>query len=536
MQLTGSSIAQKIILFLISLLTICFGIFARGQTTAYRSSVDESLTIRTVAIAPMVDNVGGIYANPLTQTLQQTTQEDQQWAYRVWVDSKSTKPEELEDKPEQVKAILKKTGADSVLSGRISKGQKGISIKLNLFSGPEGYLLAQEVLTDYSGFETSDLKLQLRDMIGKLKNRMPYQGLILSRKNQMVTFNIGTASGLRVGDPISVIQVIKLHRHPKFHFLIGTEKEILGRIKVTKVDDAISFGTIEMEREPNILLAGMKLLPINFVKYPSAVPLTDGKTLPDLSSSKDSTIAFGEDPKEWQAQRAPTFGKLGILLGLGTYSISNTVATDGGIEDNKRFVPSIHLHGEMWLTTNWYLGLNLKQYVFSASNGLGSSTPSTLNISSLQTDLAVGYNFLMTDNFFGPKFQVSGGMTKFSSKISDSTPTAYTSLDFNGLVLGVGASIPIDEQQLYTAGAKFNYFLFPTVDESPVSSGGSATATMSGFTIFGDYRWSQDMRFRGEVMYDLFSASFSGAGTRTPAASDASHNIFTAAFGLDFFF
>lgn len=504
-----------------------FNTFGWTQSTVYRNPIDDGLTIKSVAVAPFVDNVDGIYSRPLTEVIQQIIKNDKQWDVRKWIDEKPIKPEDLEDKPEQVKFFQKKNQVDGILSARISKSSNGITVRFDLFVGPDGYLIAQEILSNYDRFEIDDLKIQLIEMFKKLKKKLPYQGLILSRKNQFVTFNLGASNDIQVGDPISVIQIVKIQRHPKLRFLVSSEKEILGRILVTKIDGSLSFGTIEMEREPNILSSGMKIQPINFVKLPTG---------PNEINEKHEPVAFGNNPKEWQSHNSPTFGKIGLLFGLGNYNLTNTLSTAGGIEDNKILVPSMHFRGEMWMTQKWFLGLGLKQYVFSVSNTLANSTPSTLNITSLQSDLAVGYNFLMTERFFGPKFQFTLGYSKFTSSVDSSTPLAYTSMNFNGINLGIGGATFIDEDEFFEMGGRLNYYLFPTVDESPVSSGESSSATISGFTVFGNYKWTEYLRLNGEVLYDLFSASFSGAGTRFQSASSASHNIFTLAFGIEYLF
>jgi hypothetical protein len=151
--------------------------------------------------------------------------------------------------------------------------------------------------------------------------------------------------------------------------------------------------------------------------------------------------------------------------------------------------------------------------------------------------LQAGYNILLQDQFFGPKFQILGGYSKFASRVDTSSPMAYTSLTFSGLALGVAGSIPVSDEVPVTIGAKMLYYINPSVDESPVSSGSSATANMSSFSAFGTYRWTEHINFKGEIMYDLFSASFSGTGSRgADSASSASHTITTFAGGIEYLF
>lgn len=507
-----------------------------GQKTILKSSVDESLSIKTVTVAPLADNVSQIYAKPLTLQLRSIVESDRQWDLRSFPEGLKNSPEEFEDKPESVQAALKKTSADALISGRLTKGPNGISIRLNLFLAHDGLLLAQETLQDYSGFEISDLRDQLERMYGNLKSRLPYAGILLSRKGQQVTLNLGTDQGLKAGNELSVVQIIKINRHPRFRFLVSAEKEIIGKVVIDKADASLSFGTIVLERSENVLQPGMKVVPINFVVYPQSPKTADGKIITDMAQRADAPVALGDQPREWVPAPPPSIGKVGLMLGLGSYTISNTLETTGGVSVNETPTPSVHLDGELWLTTNWFMGLGLKQYILSPNNPHPNSSPAKVGISSTQTTLQLGYNFLLQEEFFGPKFQVLGGYSKFSADVDTSSRTAFTSLSFSGLALGIAGSLPISEDLKTTIGAKMMYYLNTDVSESPVSSGSSASGKITSFSAFGTYKWSEHMNLRGELMYDLFGASFSGSGTRDENASSASHTLTTFAGGIEYLF
>lgn len=507
-----------------------------GQSTILKNSVDESLSFRSIASLPIVDNMSQIYAKPLTIQLEAIIDQDRQWAQKKLSSDINASPEDFEQRPEQVKSVLKKAGADLLLTTRISKGPNGISIKMCLLSGHDGLLIAQEVLQDYSGFEISDLRGQLQKLFQQLKSRMPYSGFILSRKGQSVTVNIGSNQNLSAGQDLSVIQILKINRHPKFKFIVSTEKEIIGRIHVDKSEDSLSFGTISLERSENVIQPNMKVVPVNFVQYPTVAKDSDGQVIPGLENRADGPLVLGKNPEEWEPRGQPTFGKVGIGLGIGSYAINNTLSTVGAVENSVNLTPSIHIDGELWLTTNWFMGLGLKQYIVKLDNTYPGSTPGKINVSTMQTTLQAGYNFLVEDQFFGPKFQGLIGYSKFSATVDTSSPTAYTSMDFSGLAIGVSGSFPVSTETPLTLGAKLMYYLSPTVSESPVSSGSSANARMTSFSAFGVYKVDDRMNIKGDILYDLYSASFSGAGSRAPSASSASHTMTTIVGGIEYMF
>lgn len=521
-----------------TLLFSLVGLTTYGQSTILKSAIDNSVTVKTVTIAPFQDNVSQIYGKPLTGQMKAIVESDRQWDLRTFPDTIKNTPEEFEDQPSLVKAALKKAGTDAMITARVTKGPQGVNIRMNLFLANDGLVFVQESLQDFSGFEITDLRNQLELMFKKMKSRMPYAGFVMSRKGQLVTMNVGKNHGVREGMDLSVIQMIKLNRHPKFKFLISAEKEIIGRIKLDKVEEALSFGTLTLERSENVVQPGMKVMTTEFVEYPATPVTGDGKILDDLGQRPDSQVAFGNgQPREWVPETTPSFGKVGVMLGIGSYAISNTLRSVGGVDGSSNFTPSIHLDGELWLTRNWFMSLGLKQFVSQISNGYPGSSPGKINVSSMQTTLQAGYSFLMADQFYGPKIQVLGGYSKMQATVDDSSPTAFTSMNFGGMALGLAGSFPVSEETPITLGAKLMYYLTTSVDESPVSSGSSSSAKISTFSGFGTYKYTEHINLRGEIMYDLFSASFSGTGSRgADSATSASHTLTTVAAGVEYLF
>lgn len=527
---------QKLRLTSISVLLFLTSSLTYGQKTILKNSVDDSLSIKHITVSPLVDNVSQIYGKPLTTQLRSIVENDRQWNLRTFPDAVQSSPEDFEDHPESVKAATSKASADALLSGRLTKGPKGISIKLNLFLAKDGLLFSQETLADYNGFEIADLRAQLEKLYQQMKSRLPYAGVILSRKNNQVTLNLGTLQGVQDGKELSVVQIIKVNRHPRFKFVVSTEKEIIGRVHVDKAEDSLSFGSIVLERSENVVQPGMKLEPIDFIAYTTPPRSSDGKSMTDLAQRPDTPVSLGENPTEWVPKASPSLGKFAFMLGLGNYAVNNTLSTVGAVNSSQTPTPSVHLDGELWLTPNWFASLGLKQYLLSLKNSYPGSSPGTVSVSSTQTTLQFGYNFLLGEDFFGPKFQLLGGYSKFASTVDTSSPTAYTSLSFSGLALGLAGSLPVSEEMPLTLGAKLMYYLNASVDESPVSSGSSSSAKITSFSLFGTYRWTEHMNIRGELMYDLFSASFSGSGSRADSASSASHTLTTLAGGIEYLF
>jgi hypothetical protein len=481
------------------------------QSATYVSQVDESLTIRRVAVLPSSDNVDGIYARPIQTQLIDLVKASHRWDFSdASVTGAMPSVSDLEEQPALALKTFGKLNTDAVILAVASRGTNGMSVRLDLFLRKDGKLVAQESFKDNPRTEIPQLKEQIRVLYSRLSNKLPYQGLILSRQGNRVTINLGKSDGLRKDQTVSAVQIISVQRHPKFNFLISTEKEILGQIKILKVDETLSFGAIVNERERGAIARFAKITSLRPVEY--GEPTIDGDS--NLTARPDANVVFGEKPSEWIPSHPPAFGQVGFRLGFGSYSSNLSGISSDCCEAKTAVYPSVTIDGEIWINPNWIARALITQGVMSTSNPRSGASPSDLNHSYSRYELEVGYNFLLKDDFFGPKIQIDAGLASASMKVDDSNPRGLTSTAFSGLLVGVVGTFPLDDSKQWMIGGKFNLFLFPKLSESPVTSGGDPKANINDFSIFAQKKLSENLRAVGSLDFSLYSASYSGAGNR----------------------
>ncbi|NJM10063.1 MAG: hypothetical protein HC883_04020 [Bdellovibrionaceae bacterium] len=272
-----------------------------AEKSTYRSEVDELLSIEKVSLLPFTDNLQGIYARPLEAHFISLIDKMHRWDYVSANNSgQILSPEELEASPEKAMQVSQGIGADAFFSARITKGPNGVIIHVSMFLTKDGKLLSQAILKDYRQFNINDLKEQTQRLLAEIVARIPYSGRVLSRESNRVTVNLGAQDGIQRNQMLSAIQIIKVHRHPKFNFLVRTEKEIFGKIKVLKVDETLSFGVVVSEKERGAIQKGSKIGPLDFVTY-SGESLSLQPTAEEaLEQREDGAIAFGKNAKAWQ--------------------------------------------------------------------------------------------------------------------------------------------------------------------------------------------------------------------------------------------
>lgn len=513
------------LLFLIQTFVVISSQWAIAQNqisrTIYRSAVDEALTVRKIVILPFTDNLQGIYSRPVEKFVTEMVDKNHHWELSEYTAAGALlSPDELENNPQAVATISQNVNADAFIAGRIIKGPGGIHIKVSMYLTSDKKLFAHQSVENIQRFQVTEVQEQTYSLIKKLLRHLPYNGLVLSRQGQRVTLNLGKNDGITKDQIVSVAQIIKTNRHPKFGFIISAEKEILGKIKILKIDDSLSFGKIVTEKEKGIIQTNSKITGIDYVTYSNVNTLDDKSQDKDyLMQRPDGQITFGNNPDEWVPKKPPTFGMVGASAGLGMYT--GNVQTSTSLATKNPVYPSIKFSAELWMTPIWSLHANLRQGIISVDNPSGSS-PSSLSQSLTSNDFLIGYNMRFTSGAWGPRVEVLGGFSSYKLYIDDTSVTGLTTKLYSGWKVGVSGKYPITMDKKWSAGANLFFLLGTKLSEKPTSSG-SSDNSINQFGAYLDYKLGENLLIRGNLDFEIYSSNFSG--TSVTSSSQRHTNI-----------
>ncbi|MCX7977430.1 MAG: hypothetical protein N2578_00330 [Bdellovibrionaceae bacterium] len=500
---------------------------AQSTVNKYFSPTDKALTIKRVTVIPFEDNVGGIYSRPLTEKFIDLISKDSQWTY-VRLNQPGDQPVSKEKSPDEIKRILRTSGADAALYSRLSKGPSGISAIMTLYVGSEGLPLVRDEIASFPEFQLSTITEEYLSMFERLRSRIPYRGTILSRRGIEVTLDIGAAFGLRAGDEVSAIQIIAVDRHPKHKFVVASTKEILGKIRINKVEHRLSFGTIALEKEPEILQPGTKVLGNDFVVYRTKGPES-------LAQSPDGQSIYGPAPSEWLPAHPAQYGKLHAALGISQYAQTISLQSAGSISALNNLAPTLYLGGEVWITQNWYLSAELRQGALTLSNSLPASEPARLNMTTSRYALGAGYNLLLDDGDpFGTKLQFGLIAAQRSSRVERSTPLFLSGNDFGGNALHFAAEMPFEGKYL-TLGLQMKWFLTKTVSEV-ISSGNSTSRSITDYGFYGKWGKSRSFKYIADFNFEHYEAGFDGTGERSDPNFNTVQTLNHLYLGIEYYF
>lgn len=510
----------------------------------YTSTVDQKILMKTITLAPVYDNVSGVYSEPIEKMLIDLLENDKTFGYSKYNFSKKFFIENFDYESKEVLSALKESDAHGMLTAFITKGPRGLSAKLKLFTQDEGYLLIEESFQDINTFEVSKLREKFIQMYLSIKNKLPYYGYVLSRRGLDITINLGTMNGLSVGQEITLAQILKINRHPKLKFMVGVEKEIIAKAKILKVESYLAFAQITFEKETGVVSTGTKVLPTDFVAYPVPQINSAGQVTGDLppqsfpknialtesKNDSDSVQQSTEDKKNELLDRENTTGYLTAQGVVTQYNESSALISGNTASASQNMALGLNLGFYYKIKQSYFFDLGLQMNSFSADNGLNASTPFSLSYTYTRYAGLFGYNY----SYKNWALSAALGYSNLKTAVSDSTPTALTNTNTSGFLLQLKGETPLTHFPV-TMGGKFEMLLSPSFSESPVNSG-SAKASLTSFGVYGLYTYSNNIRLRADLTMSTLSATFSGAGTRTDPSTKTSIQTTSEYFGLEYLF
>jgi hypothetical protein len=502
------------------------------DTTEYQSGFDKSLTLHKVTYLPTSDNVNGIYAKDVDKKLADLISSNHQWNFvPAHIAGSSVKPEEFVTNPKKVKEFSQHLNADGFLVADIRKDPDDITVHLYLFSSLSGKLITEDSLKRPTD-NTSLILQSVEQLYMNIKEKIPYDALIVSRVDNRITINAGNKDGVHVGQNLTAVKIISAETHPKRNFIIKSNKALLGQIRIVKADDYLSFADIVSESEPGVLTKGVKITGISQIKY-KETPWTNTYTPPEQLLSENNYSVFGKEAHEWIAKDPPTFGRIGAQFSLGSFDNSLGLSDGTNLNSKVTTYPKIDLSGEVWITPKIYADANFSQ-------GIGQSSDPTsggdVSNSLTQYRLSFGYNFILRNEFFGPKLTFDLGFSGYQMFVDTNSNNGFTTLQYRSIPIGIGGYVPINETQSWAIGGKAYFHMFPRLTERPFSSGSSADSNINQFIFYAENKISQRLRLKFGMEFLMLSTSFSGGGDRPTPARSLSHRFTLLSTGIHYLF
>jgi hypothetical protein len=335
-----------------------------------------------------------------------------------------------------------------------------------------------------------------------LESSFPFDGSVVRRDGYRVVLD-------RVGPELFkglVVSTYTVDKHDEKLYLRET-----GRVKITEVGDTLSFGDIQVEHKP-------------------------------LEVNTSNKILFAEE----NVKRDPAFedlearfsnrqlGKLDLQVGANAVTLDNRTASGNGLSDGTNYLGGT-LHGEVWLTAHVYLDLGI---TFGISTLTASSLPGDAKLNSNINDIRtnIGYRLGLGDPRAGLTIDARLGYSRHAIQVDPTNdPLGFYTSVYSGLNAGASATYPISKK--WGLGFDVDAMLFPSMSESPLTSGASVTSASGwNFGLRGFYHYNENIDIIARISYEIYSSEFSGIGTRPVPLANSSESGRIIGIGAAYYF
>lgn len=131
---------------------------------------------------------------------------------------------------------------------RIVDNKTGVIVVSEVVEGTKSEMAAQGAGVSAENLLSGASTEAAKKVMGKMNDLNPLSGLVLSVKEDMVYFDLGSDDGVRAGDLYTIYKEGKMLIHPVTGEVLGVEEETIGSIKVTAVKPNYAVGQIKSNK------------------------------------------------------------------------------------------------------------------------------------------------------------------------------------------------------------------------------------------------------------------------------------------------
>jgi hypothetical protein len=286
------------------------------------------------------------------------------------------------------------------------------------------------------------------DMFAKM---IPYDAKINGILGEQITLDVGKGYPIQTGQRFIVKRLLSKKRHPLLKKIVDWETENLAEGKVFNVSDNQALGMVKTYISDKKLMAG------DWIR---------------LEQWREE-----DKPEKDFDEKEVSPGSLGIvsLALFGTSSSADTSTPTGSRRMSGRMM-GVDIRGEGWVTRQFFGAIELVRSLGTLKKSSGSVLKKNVDVTHSTFKLTGGYKYLPIGFFYGPQVDFFAGYANYSADMDFSKTDGFGKNTISGVLLGIGANIPISRE--YRFFAQFEFLPFPGFkdDDGTYKSAKSASA------------------------------------------------------------
>ncbi len=147
-------------------------------------------------------------------------------------------------------------GAKVLISGFVIKYEDMIEVKVRVINVDNASIIAAE---DAKISADASLEIMTDQLIEKVKNIFPFEGIVVFRTGDNITIDLGRCDGIKSGMHFAVFKEYKVIRYPETRRIIDYTRIQTGIFKIQDVKDKISTASISVEKYSDAITIGQTI-------------------------------------------------------------------------------------------------------------------------------------------------------------------------------------------------------------------------------------------------------------------------------------
>jgi hypothetical protein len=512
------------------------GLAAMPHWAHATAELDRKYSLETIGTLRSWDNVDGLFAEYVASAYKEYFShqsrfrlQDLSKANELLSQSKLSYAKSIED-PEILGQLARALRTQSLIRTRIFKEGPRYRFTIDWLHSPQMDVLSTETFTlqeagaangslgegsgtnNFSGL--GDIKGALQAALTRMFAKVPFIGQVTGRDNAEVTVNLGAISGLKKGDTLLIATLDDVKKHPLLKQIVEWRMTPTGKVEIDSVDDALGFGHVVQEEEGHEVGRYQKIT----------------KVVPKPAPTPDSANSEGV-PQPNPLEEPP---KLGFAMAsLWTGGFSREFSSQGGAvgKSGGGFLFGARGEGEVWFNREFFADLQLGYGGFGYSQhdiATGVDTAAGgVSGSAFTFKLDLGYTYLVTGDFFGPRAWVKAGYNVTSYTLPISADEATNPYSVKSVFLGLGGDLPVRDN--YGARLELEFGLFNSGSETGGTSG-SINSTHNATIFFGGY-----YHYKPRMLFQA-GLEIQGTGSEFSSGSSLSQRTITFMPSIQYYF
>jgi hypothetical protein len=383
------------------------------------------------------------------------------------------------ENPAVLKIISEKTKTGSLIKVEIINQIKGVDLTIRVVGENGEDVFFQEK----TRLNTDDPKIigqTIKNWLSIYEKQIPYDGRVIGVLGNQFSVNVGTNRSLFPGNELLILRPLRKRRHPLLKEIVDWESEKLGEAKV--------IHSSESQAQANV------------TKYSTKNKLRIGDWVILDKSSKVGAVEQNRyiDKNEYE------FGKLGEVSLLFNFGKGSATAENTSTNKIGGTVLGVELKTSLWITRNYFAGLDISRVVGSLSQEEGTLSNQSNSMSNSFFRLKAGYKYLPMGFFYGPQVDAYIGYGSYTYGLDTAAVDGFSETKFSGILIGAKGSIPL--QKVLRAYVELSLLFSPSFSDQINTAEADSTRNYT-LEIGGSYIYAPNMTF--DLAYGVNSSKAS---------------------------